>query len=248
MDSVEKVFVINLARRPDRMWAFEQRFPYSGGANITILDAADGYDPQLLEKKNPLAAELAGRYRALRSDDHRPGLPRLRLGEFGCLVSHVAVYKRMVDEGIKNAVVFEDDALFCPGFASKWSAMVRAMGLAAPAGPSGFLYIGGRFQEGHRMTVFRDAGMGPSLAYHDFAGPWSGVQHDRTTHAYCLTLDVAEALYGYFLEGDGLCAPVDHSLLSFFRRRATAPLNAQPLLCHSPMNTDSDIQGRAGYL
>lgn len=162
------------------------------------------------------------------------------------MASHIRIYAMMVEQGIPNAVIFEDDAFFTDNFAAEvWPKLLKAMGDSAPAGPSGILYLGGRFDDTARLPAYRDAGMGEFLVFHDFQkGTWDWWQEDRTTHAYVLTLDLAKRLLHYFLEGDGTTLPIDHSLFQFFKRSALPPLNAQPLVCYSPKDHETDIQGR----
>lgn len=243
MEAVPKVIVINLKRRLDRLQEFLIRYPFNLD-NLMVFEAVDGFDQGVYHYG--LTRQLYERYKHLRNT--RPVAPRLRYGEFGCLASHVGVYKMMVDQKIPKAVIFEDDVFFCEDFVSKWSEVMEALGDTAPEGPSGFLYLGGRFCNSHVMSVCKESGLCPSLVYHDFQGPWIGWEHDRTTHAYALNLPMAERLLDYFLEGDGVTAPVDHSLLNFMKGSGIAPLNTQPLLCYSPANYNTDIQGKDGQL
>lgn len=47
----------------------------------------------------------------------------LTLGEIGCALSHIAIYKKMVDEGIPIALVLEDDAILGDGLAEVLDAL-----------------------------------------------------------------------------------------------------------------------------
>ena len=94
-----------------------------------------------------------------------------------------------------------------------------------------------------------ESGMSDSLVFHDFdKGTWDWWQEDRTTHAYVITLEMAKRLLGHFLEGDGTTLPLDHALFQFFKRTATPPLNAQPLVCYCPTGYESDIQGKSDHI
>lgn len=248
MEGVAKVFVINLRRRPDRLDDFLKRCPYQ---DLTLVDAIDGFDPNtysLSPSVHPSTNQLYLRYRGIQSVS--PSSRKLRQGEFGCMASHVKIYAMMVEQGIPHAVVFEDDAFFTEGFATVvWPKLLRAMGKAAPAGPNGMLYLGGRFDDNARLPAYRESGMGDSLVFHDFQkGTWDWWQEDRTTHAYVLTLDMAKQLLHYFLEGDGTTLPIDHSLFQYFKRNKITPLNAQPLVCYCPKGYDTDIQGRDEHI
>lgn len=248
MEGVAKVFVINLRRRPDRLDDFFKRCPYK---DVTVVEAVDGFDPNtfsLSPSVGPSTNQLYLRYRGIQSVS--PSARKMRHGEFGCMASHVAVYAMMVEQGIPHAVIFEDDVFFTENFATViWPKLLSAMGNSAPTGPTGILYIGGRFDDNARLPAFRESGMSDSLVFHDFdKGTWDWWQEDRTTHAYVITLEMAKRLLGHFLEGDGTTLPLDHALFQFFKRTATPPLNAQPLVCYCPTGYESDIQGKSDHI
>lgn len=248
MDGVGKVFVINLRRRPDRLEDFFKRCPYS---EVSVVEAVDGFDPitySLSREVHPSTNQLYLRHRAILHDS--PTSRRLRHGEFGCMASHVKIYSTMVEQGIPHAVIFEDDVFFTPNFATEvWPKLLNSMGSSAPAGPTGFLYLGGRFDDQARLPTYRDSGMSDSLVFHDFQkGTWDWWQEDRTTHAYVVTIEMAKRLLDYYLGGDGTLLPHDHALFQFFKRHGIPPLNAQPLVCYCPKDYDTDIQGRAEHI
>jgi GR25 family glycosyltransferase involved in LPS biosynthesis len=243
MEGVSKAFVINLRRRADRLEGFLARCPFS---SIDVIEAVDGFDSALysLHAGDPSTRQLYERYKALHAE--KPSTPRLRCGEFGCMASHVRIYTQMIEQGISSAAIFEDDAFFTANFSKDvWPRLLRSMAATAPAGPTGMLYLGGRFDDASRLPSYRDSGLGGALVFHDFdKGTWDWWQEDRTTHAYVLTRSMAERLLHFFLYEDGTAGPIDHSLFRFFKRSNTPPLNAQPLVCYCPKGHETDIQGR----
>lgn len=60
---------------------------------VQVISACDGYFPVVAQN---LAKKQHGR--------------ELTAGEIGCAFSHLSVYMKMVDEGIEEALIFEDDA------------------------------------------------------------------------------------------------------------------------------------------
>jgi GR25 family glycosyltransferase involved in LPS biosynthesis len=227
--------------------AFLARCPFS---DIEVVEAVDGFDRGVysLQTGAPSTHELYKRYRDLHTE--QPGTTPLRCGEFGCMASHVSIYARMIKEGISSAAIFEDDAFFTPHFSREvWPRLLRSMGDSSPAGPSGVLYLGGRFDDQARLPLFRDSGLGDYLVFHDFdKSSWDWWQEDRTTHAYVLVNSVAERLLHFFLHEDGVAGPIDHSLFRFYKRNRLPPLNAQPLVCYSPKGHETDIQGREVFV
>lgn len=75
-------------------------FPAVYGKSITNIEQF--YDSKLAEK------------RAKR---------QLNVGEIGCALSHKAIYKKMIDENISQALILEDDISFLPNFFEVYTAM-----------------------------------------------------------------------------------------------------------------------------
>lgn len=59
----------------------------------------------------------------------RPPYPfRIGRGELACFLSHRAIWQRMVDEGIDQALILEDDVALGPGFAAAYGLACRFAG------------------------------------------------------------------------------------------------------------------------
>lgn len=95
-----KAFVINLPRHATRR-AFMEMQCQSHGLNHEIFDGVEG------AKLAPEA--LAQQYDASRAQ--RVYGRELTLGEVGCALSHLAVYREIVDRQLPFALILEDDAL-----------------------------------------------------------------------------------------------------------------------------------------
>jgi glycosyl transferase family 25 len=92
------IFVINLDRsqkRRSRIVKMLEEYKY----NFEIISAVDGYS---------LSEEEKSQYSAESSQNalNRELVP----GEIGCALSHIKVYKRILDEDWDSAIVLEDDA------------------------------------------------------------------------------------------------------------------------------------------
>lgn len=95
-----RIFVINLARHAERRALMKMQLD-ALGLPYEFFDAVDGFtlSPDFLKENHD-----AERARQLNRRD-------LSLGEIGCALSHLAIYKKIVDEDIPLALIFEDDAL-----------------------------------------------------------------------------------------------------------------------------------------
>ncbi len=99
-----KGYLINMKSRPDRLQNFKNNVEkYLPDINIELVEAADGKSLDLNDielKKN--INEWNFKYlndKCLR-------------GIVGCCLSHLKCYKKMIDENIDKAIIFEDDCIF----------------------------------------------------------------------------------------------------------------------------------------
>lgn len=86
----DKVFIINLDRRGDRMLEAKAEMEKIGVKDYERVSAVDGQ-------------KLTGNF-------------KVAIGHVGCSLSHLNVVKLAKERGYKNYVVFEDDAVFHPQF------------------------------------------------------------------------------------------------------------------------------------
>jgi glycosyl transferase, family 25 len=103
---VPPCFVISLAAVPERL-AFAAEGFAAIGLEFEAIEAVDGADLTTAERR---------RYSQLRSLFHVGH--GLTAGAFACSLSHLEFYRRMVDEQLPMAVIFEDDVQPLPAFMS----------------------------------------------------------------------------------------------------------------------------------
>lgn len=108
-----KTYLINLDRNPERL---EHMRAALGGLGLEYERVA-GVDGKALSE-----SEMATAFNAKRSYIAKRGY-RLCVGEIGCALSHLSVYRKMVEGNIPLALVFEDDVKVESGFKK---ALVRA--------------------------------------------------------------------------------------------------------------------------
>ncbi len=92
----DRVVVVNLARRPERLAAFRQ----------TLGDAWPFRRPERFEA-------VDGHVNA-----PPPGWTK-GAGAWGCMASHRRVLQSAIDDGLDSILILEDDALPAPGFAAR---------------------------------------------------------------------------------------------------------------------------------
>jgi len=84
------IWVINLDRRRDRWVKTVKRLNDAGIHTAKRWNAIDGKKEKL--KKN-----------------------RISVGETGCYMSHLSLWKKLYKDGVESALIFEDDIIFAPG-------------------------------------------------------------------------------------------------------------------------------------
>lgn len=124
---VDACFVISLARRPDRLVAFEQRLPAEWALpGPCLFEAVDGIK------------------------EERPAWWKATAGAWGCYRSHLELVEYCLEYGVDRVLVLEDDATFVPDFTARLAALdvpddaqqlyLGGQHLATPKpGPPGFL-------------------------------------------------------------------------------------------------------------
>lgn len=112
------VYVLNLARSPERRVKMERRLE-SLGIPFQVVEA---FDTAFLPRPD------LSQYIAEDSEDFAPDRS-WSSGTIGCALSHQMCYRDMVARGIERAVVLEDDAILLPGFDAVLRCLDRVMSL-----------------------------------------------------------------------------------------------------------------------
>jgi glycosyl transferase family 25 len=94
---------INLNTRPDRWERITERFVEQGLNQVTRFPAVDGRNLEI------------------------PPVWRYSAGAYGCLQSHLAIIEQARKDGKPSVLIFEDDAVLAPGFASRFADYVKQL-------------------------------------------------------------------------------------------------------------------------
>jgi GR25 family glycosyltransferase involved in LPS biosynthesis len=111
-DFFDKIFVINLTRRPDRLENFK-KISEKIGFEYEIFPAVDG---KCLDR-NSL---VEGRLFRIESNDLYKTFDDYFLGQLGCILSHLRLLKHCRDNNIRNVLILEDDVDFSDEFQSRF--------------------------------------------------------------------------------------------------------------------------------
>lgn len=216
-----KKFVINLKRRPDRLELFQKACPFKD------VEVVHGFDGKNISSETSQTEKLMI-YR----------FTKLKPGEVGVFISHLRIFKEIVDKDIPFAFIMEDDAIFCDDFSIKYPIILSEM-----PSHTDLLYVGGRFDPGFKMvscSQITDNIVGHII--HNKKILEAGSDTDRTLHAYIISNKMAKILVNTF----NTCPRIDKAIDDWIMRVSldnSLPIyNAQPLLCHSPLKGDSDIR------
>jgi glycosyl transferase family 25 len=212
-----KRFVINLKRRPDRLEQFFQRCPYPR-ETLEVIEAFDGKFPLNESKKE---RKLLKKFPSCRQP-----------GAVGCSISHLRIWKKMINENIPIATIFEDDALFDESF-------TQFMEMEFPPQMK-ILYFGGRFEKNFVVPPQAMIPVNDKIYIHNNKA-WNNKFHERTTHGYILTNELAKFLIELFNISDHP-QPVDQFIIHCLRDLNIPVHSTLPLVCWSPIVGDSDIR------
>ena len=218
-----KIYVINLKRRVDRLEKFIKNCPLS----ISNIEVIYGYDGSNSNNENDEEKEI---FNTL----------KMSKGANGVFISHLRIYKDIIENNYEHALIFEDDALFCDNFIEKFNTVCKEF---LELKNNDVLYIGGRFDPNFRMQENNYTKISDNIVTHKINNNiWIPREHDRTCHAYIISNKCAKLLLDkFFFENKNIC-PIDHWMINIFRENNINIYNSEPLLCHSPLIGDSDIR------
>ena len=108
---IEKIYVINLERRTDRLEKFIKKTKYL--PKFEIFKAIDG---QELKYDNSYNLLYFGN--KILKNNLIKKIKELKIGEIGCFLSHYFIWKKIIQFD-KPCLIFEDDANICHDFTNK---------------------------------------------------------------------------------------------------------------------------------
>jgi glycosyl transferase, family 25 len=167
------IAVINLNHRPDRWAALSTRMAAVGLDKLIRVPAVYGADLPLHQIASFLRATSA--FNSNAPSDHL----RLTRPAIGCFMSHLAVWRWIIDNNLPRVLVFEDDAVPAPNFDP---ARLRSF-LASTPETTGMVFVGRIIMNG-----LADRADGKDIAR---------IYYFNGTFAYLITPDACRRLVAY---------------------------------------------------
>jgi GR25 family glycosyltransferase involved in LPS biosynthesis len=108
-NDINKIYVINLKKRPERLAKFREH--YKLNRDITIYNAVDGneldinYINSIIGVEGKKSLDNFYKYKIIRKYHYELS----SYGAIGCYLSHVNLWKEIIKNNFKNTIIFEDD-------------------------------------------------------------------------------------------------------------------------------------------
>jgi GR25 family glycosyltransferase involved in LPS biosynthesis len=155
-------FVIHLTKKcPERKNYFMNNIQNAGYKNINIFDAINAHDENELDE-------------ALKMFNYPKIDKSLGKGQIGCLLSHLKLYKYIIDNNIEISNIFEDDVYFHP----EWNKLSIEYYNDTPK-DFDIIFIGNQIYNSKAKKINKE----PCFC----------------THAYIITLEGAKKIYNLIL-------------------------------------------------
>ncbi len=165
-------FIVHLSKHTERVPVY-QRIKDAGFQQVRWFEAVDGNHLPTLRRILPWL-------RLPRLD------PSLTSGALGCLLSHLCLLQQIIQQGIPQAVIFEDDVAFHP----EWTRLAPLYLKKTP--PYDVLFLGNQLDT---CRVVREP------------GPEITQEPVYCTHGYVVTLEGAQKLYHTLVTWDPTNTP-----------------------------------------
>ena len=109
-NAFDKIYLMNLKRRPDRLTNFMNKYKESDMKNETLIkfEAIDG--SKLDIDSVPLTELAIAELKQLDTVGYRTKHYQLTKGAIGCYLSHVKIWENILKHKEQNILIFEDDA------------------------------------------------------------------------------------------------------------------------------------------
>lgn len=232
-----RLYVLNLARRPDRLERIRSTLP-SGLPVIFTTDWQGPFDGERLDQATLDSLGIGLFPWQTESGDADWSRP-LKVGEIGCTLHHVAAWQDAAREGTEPyVVIIEDDVLFAPDFRDRLLAALTQLEAEGPV--FDLLYLGRIHYEPAEDRPVSAGFVRPGLSYGAH-----GYLLRRTALPILLAMDPEKAVIPIdeFLP----CMYMDHPRADLWKRFPVQlrALACVPVIIADPPRGNSDIHWSA---
>lgn len=234
-----RLYVLNLARRPDRRERIHATLP-PGLPAIFTTDWPGPFDCLRLDRPTLDSLGIDLFPWQIESDDADWSRP-LKVGEIGCTLHHVAAWRDAAHEGAEPYIVIvEDDVVFAPDFRDRLLAALTRLEAEGPV--FDLLYLGRIHYEPAEDRPVSAGFVRPGLSYGTH-----GYLLRRTALPILLAMDLEKAVIPIdeFLP----CMYLDHPRPDLWERfpMQLRALACVPVIIGDPPRGDSDIHWSAPF-
>ena len=222
-----KAFIINLERRPDRTEYVHKNYK-SDLYELEIFKAFDGkYLENNNEYYNTLKDEFLNSIKCNQNNNQKYKyyfLNEFKKGELGCFMSHILLWKKIIDENINISIILEDDCIFNENFNNKLKEILNNL-----PQDLNIMYLGGILAD--NFTSGKDIKINENISIKKNKSIF-------TTSGYIITKECAKTLYEYAFKIFRGNLGVDYFMHEFLTKNEILIYLSNPLICYSNSNND----------
>ena len=223
-----KTYIVNLEKDKDRLTKITKNIPIK---DYQVYKAFNG--------KNLQENEDGIKYYNIFKENNS----KLSDSQIGCFVSHILLWKKMIEEKRHYMLVLEDDIHFSEHFNEVYT-YIKYNIQNFNNGP---LYIGGRFNKDYKPTD-----MNKYIKLNNYIYKYNincqnqkkwvlhEYEYDRTTLSYIINYNIAYKLYHNFHKSTH--RPVDYYLLDSYHAKNYNIYNSYPFICNINDEFTSNIK------
>ena len=215
-----KSYVINLKRRPNKLENFKNMCPIK---NIKTFNAIDGFNLTDSLKDHGFNENVE--------------FTNMRIGEMGCFLSHMILWKNQIYNDDDYIFIFEDDPFFNKDFKDTLKKILNNFNDF-----DSILYVGGRYVPNFVMNS-NFIKVNENIVKTDYSKPWNSFNCDRGTFSYIIHKKCAQIFLNEIRETKYVNYAVDKFMTNTLRKHNINMFSTNPLLCYHPLDdSKSDIQ------
>ena len=141
---IDKVFIINLEHRTDRREQIIEELKRVGIDNYEFFKAIQPTE-ETMKIWNPQFLNPIPQWFALSGGDHT----KYRIGALGCMLSHLEIIKKCIENNYENVLILEDDTIFKIDNGLKFDTIMSVLDSQINNLDFGLLYLAGN----HRGAI-----------------------------------------------------------------------------------------------